>query len=401
LAAAIGSGLSLFADNGFGVDNDPDSPSFSITQVNGSAANLGHQITLGSGALLTVNANGTFSYDPNHAFDALPGGSFANDSFTYTLNGGSTATVTITIDNGAATTYTGTAGDDIVHGNNAGDLFDMTAGGNDTVFGGSANDGFKFGANYTSADKIDGGGGTNNQIQLDGDYSAGITLSGSSISNIQVIALMPGHNYTITTTDDLVATGKTMTFWAASMSAANHVSIDCHQEADSGAYVFYLGAGNDTAIGGVGFDYFVGGDGQDTLTGTNPPSTFVNREDIFAYLAVSNSTSTSYDIITDFASGEDKFRMPFAVTAVNPKVTTGTLSTASFDTDLATAIGAGQLGTHHAVIYAPNAGDLAGHAFLVVDANGVAGYQASQDYVMDIGGASPFTAFIVSGDFIT
>ena len=29
-------------------------------------------ITLPSGALLIVNANGTFDYDPNHKFDYLP-----------------------------------------------------------------------------------------------------------------------------------------------------------------------------------------------------------------------------------------------------------------------------------------------------------------------------------------
>ena len=41
--------------------------------VNGDAGNVGTQITLPSGALLTVNVDGTFSYDPNGAFDDLPG----------------------------------------------------------------------------------------------------------------------------------------------------------------------------------------------------------------------------------------------------------------------------------------------------------------------------------------
>ena len=56
-----------------------------------------------SGALLTVNADGTFTYDPNGAFNSLPAGQTATDSFTYTVaddHGGtsaSPATVTITI----------------------------------------------------------------------------------------------------------------------------------------------------------------------------------------------------------------------------------------------------------------------------------------------------------------
>jgi VCBS repeat-containing protein len=397
--AAIGSGLSLFADNGFGADNDPDNLTVSIALVNGSAANLGHQITLASGALLTVNADGTFVYDPNHAFDGLSAGAFASDSFTYGLSGGSSATVTITLDNngGSATTYTGTAGNDVIHGNNAGDLFDMTAGGNDAVFGGSTNDGFKFGANYTAADRIDGGGGANNQIQLDGDYSAGITLGGSSITNIQVVALMPGHNYTISTTDDLVAAGQVFTFWSASMTSANHVSIDGHLETD-GRFQFFLGAGNDTATGSAtGHDVFFGGDGQDTLTGNG-------GSNVYLYTAVSNSTGTHYDIVPDFVSGSDKFDLPGTVTGVDTRLNAGTLSTASFDTDLAAAIDASHLAAQHAVIFAPGAGTLSGHAFLIVDANGVAGYQAGQDYVMDvtggITGGTSNSATVQVGDFI-
>ena len=61
------------------------------------------QITLASGAKLTLNADGTFTYKPNNAFDATPtpGSGASNqpgaDSFNYTLSGGSTATVSVTI----------------------------------------------------------------------------------------------------------------------------------------------------------------------------------------------------------------------------------------------------------------------------------------------------------------
>ena len=47
----------------------------------------------------------------------------------------------------------------------------------------------------------------------------------------------------------------------------------------------------------------------------------------------------------------------------------------------------GGLGAGQAVWFAPDAGDLAGTIFLVVDGNGVAGYQAGEDYVFAIGGA--------------
>jgi hypothetical protein len=40
------------------------------------------------------------------------------------------------------------------------------------------------------------------------------------------------------------------------------------------------------------------------------------------------------------------------------------------------------------VLFTPDRGTLAGHTFLIVDANGTAGYQAGQDYVIDITGAT-------------
>ena len=86
-------------------DTDPDAGDIlTVAAVNGVAADVGNQITLASGALLTLNANGTYSYNPNAQFESLAAGQTASDSFTYTVSDGqggtSDATVTITI-NGA------------------------------------------------------------------------------------------------------------------------------------------------------------------------------------------------------------------------------------------------------------------------------------------------------------
>ncbi len=82
-------------------DTDPDGDALTVTAVNGSGANVGVQITLPSGALLTLNANGSYLYNPNGQFESLPVGGSTTDSFTYIVsdgNGGSDiATVTITI----------------------------------------------------------------------------------------------------------------------------------------------------------------------------------------------------------------------------------------------------------------------------------------------------------------
>src|SRR5262249_48252297 len=81
--------------------NDVHDDPVHLTAVNGSAANIGTQLTLASGALLTVHADGTYDYNPNGAFETLTFGNTATDSFTYSIADGhgdtSTATVTITI----------------------------------------------------------------------------------------------------------------------------------------------------------------------------------------------------------------------------------------------------------------------------------------------------------------
>ncbi len=119
---AIGGGLNVLADNGAGADSDPDGPALQVTAVNGQPANVGQQIVLASGALLTLNANGTFSYDPNHAFDSLAaaGSGSANttatDSFTYTVTGGMVETATVTI--------LGADSNDTLHGTSANNTLD-------------------------------------------------------------------------------------------------------------------------------------------------------------------------------------------------------------------------------------------------------------------------------------
>ncbi|WP_376696944.1 beta strand repeat-containing protein [Wenzhouxiangella sp. EGI_FJ10305] len=91
------------SDNGNGIDEDPDGDPLSVTEVNGVPGNVGAQITLASGALLTVDTSGAFIYDPNGQFESLAVGDTATDTFDYTISDGiasDSATVTITI-NGA------------------------------------------------------------------------------------------------------------------------------------------------------------------------------------------------------------------------------------------------------------------------------------------------------------
>lgn len=139
----FGDGENLFSDNGSGEDSGSE---FQVTEVNGNAAYVGIPITTISGAIIIVNADGTFSYDPNGQYEALagPDSGSANrsgtDSFTYSITGGSTATVFFTI--------TGVDNNDVVDGSSD----------DDHLFGGVGDD---YITGYGGNDHIDGGSGNN------------------------------------------------------------------------------------------------------------------------------------------------------------------------------------------------------------------------------------------------
>ncbi|MDZ8104998.1 MAG: Ig-like domain-containing protein [Nostoc sp. DedQUE12a] len=81
-------------------DTDPDSSPLTVTNVNGVPVTVGTSISLSSGALVTLNANGTLTYNPNDRFETLGVGETSSDSFTYTITDGSlstTASVNLTI----------------------------------------------------------------------------------------------------------------------------------------------------------------------------------------------------------------------------------------------------------------------------------------------------------------
>ena len=82
-------------------DSDLNQDQLVVTEVNGSSAAVGSQIVLASGAQLTVQADGTFDYDPNGQFEFLADGASTTDTFTYTVDDGAggttTSTVTMTI----------------------------------------------------------------------------------------------------------------------------------------------------------------------------------------------------------------------------------------------------------------------------------------------------------------
>ncbi len=82
-------------------DTDIDGDTLAVSEVNGVGASVDTQVAIASGALVTVNADGSYSYAANGAFEYLGAGETAIDTFEYTVSDGNggvdTATVSITV----------------------------------------------------------------------------------------------------------------------------------------------------------------------------------------------------------------------------------------------------------------------------------------------------------------
>jgi Ca2+-binding RTX toxin-like protein len=220
------------------------------------------------------------------------------------------------------------------------------------------------------------GQGDDDTLILSGDFSSGSGLP-SAPDDIDTLVVLPGFDYNLTAADRDVGAGETLTINAAPLLDANRIQFDGSAETD-GRFLFYGGDMADTFLGGAGNDRILGGGGGDQLAGGG-------GRDEFVYVAAGDSTGAAYDTIGDFNAAADRIDLAGTVTGFAAAVTAGTLSQGSFAADLAAA--AGGLGASQAMWFAPDAGDLAGNIFLVVDANGIAGYQDGEDLVIAIGGS--------------
>ena len=482
-------------------DTDVDGGPKTIFSLNGNPLSIGPAVTLASGAKLSLGSDGSLSYDPNGAFNYLVSQATATatgavdgaavDSFTYTLNGGSSTTVYITVNgvDGAGDHLNGNAGDNTITGTASANYFDLSQGGNDVANGLGSDDGFFFGAAFTGADQVDGGAGTNDQIGLQGDYTGpnALVMGPSTIANIETIVVLPGFSYDITMNDGNVAAGGLLKVQATQLAAGQSLHFDGSAETN-GSFAIYGGNGNDNFTGGGGNDGFyfgpgqfngsdlvnggggsndqlaldgnytitlggnitnvevlvllhgptktpnlfnitasdafvpagqtitifglqvetginfngsgehdgafkfygglsgdtlTGGDGNDWLFGSLAGDTLTGGagRDTFFYDNVTQSTSLLYDRIVGFDESADMIDLPFAVSGFAAPAS-GSLGTANFDSDLSAALGG--LGSHQAVMFTATGGNLAGHTFLVVDANGTPGYQGGNDYVFEM-----------------
>jgi Ca2+-binding RTX toxin-like protein len=283
--------------------------------------------------------------------------------------------------------------DDVLTGGAKGDKFFLGAGGNDTVDGGAGKDKFFLGSAFVFGDAIDGGAG-DDTVVLDGAQSP-FFFTATTIVNVEMLILGDGQNYQFSTHDANVGAGATLTVDYSAVGVDNNF-FDGNDETD-GSFHIICGAGNGQYVGGAGNDVMVAGSGITALWGLGGADDLTGgtAADQFSYFSPTESVSAAYDTIHSLDFDEDVFYMFGGAPNIAGPVS-GTLSAISFDSDLAAAVGAGQMGVNDALIFTATGGTLTGRSFLVVNADGSAGY-ATGDTVIDITG---YTGTLDSGDFI-
>ncbi|MEO7687773.1 MAG: FG-GAP-like repeat-containing protein [Sphingomonas sp.] len=323
-------------------DSDVDGPPPALATVNGAAlVNPGDFTTLLSGARVSLNADGTLSYDPHSAFNSLIAtataaatgavNTSAVDSFSYTLVGGGTGTVSVTVTGVTSIDdrLGGDAGDNVITARPGTDIYMLQGGGHDTATGGGSGDGFYFGAALDPLDTIDGGAGDDDQVALQGAYTGAnaLTFGAGNLVNIETLVIYSGsttgfgdnagnsYSYDLTTIDANVDAGKTLTVNANLLHASENLTFNGSAETN-GSFLVFGGLGNDSLTGGQGSDAFFFGDGgrftaADHVDGGSGTDDQLGlRGDYSAGVVFGASTMTNIETLVLLSASDARFAPP-------------------------------------------------------------------------------------------
>ncbi|HEX2591033.1 MAG TPA: calcium-binding protein [Rhizomicrobium sp.] len=320
-------------------------------------------------------------------------GDAAGDHLTHIQNlTGSLNDDKLTGDNGS-NVLNGLVGHDKLFGNDGNDtLIELGGNGKTVMDGGNGDDllqltdfdAHTYGNSFGAGAKITGGAGFDT-VELRGDYASGVNFNATTMQGVEYLQLDAGFDYKLTTNNATVAAGQTMEIDASQLDATHILTFNGAAETD-GNFIIDGGDGKDVMTGGAGSDTFYGGLGVDKITSGL-------GHDVFVF---NDPAEGGRDQITDFDANNDVFLLPTVVTGIDSAVG-GNVNSANFANSVANDV-AGHLLADHAILVTATGGNLSGHTFLVVDANGAAGYQSAGDYVVDVTG---MTGSLTTNDFIT
>ena len=283
--------------------------------------------------------------------------------------------------------FIGTTGNDVQDGTSGNDSFDYSQGGNDTLRGLGGDDDFYLGTELQFGDRIDGGAGSD-LLSVSGFFAQTVVCDPDTIQNIETIKMLGGTGIDLNLDPANVGAGKRLVVDNRANDTDHAVRFSLGGFTAEGLLKYRGGPGADTASGGAGNDEFTSGAGTGDFAGLGGADRFNLKNhdvDFLRYTQVSDSTSIGFDVAFDFGK-HDIFVIPTDITKVDDPIFGGTLNQGTFDADLANAVNASTLHKHHAVLFEADNGTHAGYILLVVDANGHAGYQASEDYVIAVFG---------------
>ncbi|WP_444994749.1 Ig-like domain-containing protein [Aliikangiella sp. IMCC44359] len=267
----------VLADNGNGVDIDPEGHSISVVAETISTAN-------GS---VVLSSDGSFVYTPNAGF-------VGNDSFIYTLTdslgASSQGTVSLSLVS-TSTQYddviTGTSGNDSLNGSsNSNDLITGLEG-NDSLTGYTGNDTYVWSVGDGSdtiteaggVDQIIMHGVTQNDIRFEksGNYNLKIHAGTESITiNSQFYSDYQNNSYyDIYRVENLVLDDGTTIDLTGGLTFTGTASNDYLYGLKQSDSVLYGLEGNDSIYGYAGNDTLEGGLGNDALNGDTGNDTYV------------------------------------------------------------------------------------------------------------------------------
>jgi Ca2+-binding RTX toxin-like protein len=247
--------------------------------------------------------------------------------------------------------------------------------------------------------------------------AANVTVSGSQLTINPTANLAPGTDYYVEIAKGAIKdmagnnyagiTGNsTWNFKTQGTAAINGTAGADNLTGTASSDIINGLAGNDTLNGGAGNDSLDGGNDQDILTGGTGADTFIFQ---FGQSSVSAS-----DRVTDFAIGSDKIDLLtqggvamnppslFSRAANSAATTLQNLVTQVFTDANGGLAGNQTLGINSAALVVATTGSLAG-TYLVIN-DGTAGFQASNDLVIDLTGYTgtlpPLGNITVSSFFI-
>ncbi|HEY2071043.1 MAG TPA: calcium-binding protein [Rhizomicrobium sp.] len=290
---------------------------------------------------------------------------------------------------------------------------------NNTLIGGGGNDAL-FNGNGVSGTNVAIGNGGNDTLTVDLTNGVGFPIrdefdGGSGNDTLVLVVATPNTGFTLTlslepenmtSVENLVLSGAThlvVVLEDADVSAGQTLHVS---DADAPLYFenFAETDGHYDVVDHQTRNTIVGGDLSDTITvgadsvvrgGGGADLIRAGHRATLSYDAPSDSTGAAHDTIERFVADNDVFQFWHTTVQGYDGSFTNTLDPTNLDASLAAAADADGLKASHAIVIAADANSqgLAGHLFLIVDANNDGHYTAGSDYLIDITGALDMASF--------